>query len=121
MTTKHDAELAALKEELLVSGLEDAPMLVHAWWEAKGMLRHQKLSEALDLAEKAISELVDDGLIELLQKANIHHTSDEWIQLDGTNVEKLLREYSSWVPIDMQHLYFRLTDAGIAKAEQLGR
>jgi len=54
------------KRELLNDSTADARGVYEAWWYANKVFPHRPLSERLGMAERAIRELLAEGLIQLI-------------------------------------------------------
>jgi hypothetical protein len=98
------------KHEVLSTSTEDLTGVYEALWQANSFYPDRPLSERLAVAERAIHELLSEGLIELQVGTWKTASGDPPVSLE--EAEKLLKEWSTWAIPDGPTVFFIATESG---------
>ncbi len=108
-------EFATLKREVLILAEEDVSGVYQAWWAANRMFPDTSLSTRLRLAERALRELLSEGLIRLVRDDSDPDASE----VPPSEHEAVLREWAVWTWDDPAcRAFFETTAPG---TEAVGR
>lgn len=97
------------KRELLDHSNMDTCGVYEAWWTANAMFPHRPLSDRLGMAERAIRELLAEGLIRLVAD----QSNPEESVIAREQHDEVLRAWNTWV-VDAEgpKAYFWWTELG---------
>jgi hypothetical protein len=99
------------KRELLNDSTADTVGVYEAWWYANGIFPHRPLSERLGMAERAIRELLAEGLVRLVSDI----TNPEENVIPREDHDEILRRWDTWViGEDGIKAWFWCTELGLA-------
>jgi len=99
----------AYKRELLLNAFAFVNGVYEAWWRANALFPERALSERLAIAEQAIRELLDQGLIVLVRDDNDPKGSE----VLGSETEEVLKRWDTWaIGSDGIKVHFTTTNAG---------
>jgi hypothetical protein len=99
------------KRELLNDSTADAHGVYEAWWYANSIFPHRPLSERLGMAERAIRELLAEGLVRLVSDT----TNPEESVIPREDHDEILRRWDTWViGDDGIKAWFWWTELGVA-------
>jgi hypothetical protein len=99
----------AYKRELLLDAFAYVNGVYEAWWLANRLFPELALSERLAIAERAIRELLVQGLIVLIRDENDPQGSE----IPRSETEELLRHFDTWeVAYEGIKVHFTTTSTG---------
>lgn len=99
----------AYKRELLLSAFAYVNGVYEAWWLANRLFPEWALSERLAIAERAIRELLAEGLIILIRDEDDPQGSE----IPRSDTEEVLKRFDTWeVAYEGIKVHFTTTRAG---------
>jgi hypothetical protein len=99
----------AYKRELLLDAFAYVNGVYEAWWLANRLFPEWTLSERLAIAERAIRELLAQGLIVLIRDESDPRGSE----IPHSETEEILRRFDTWeVAYEGIKVHFTTTGAG---------
>lgn len=105
------------KRELLADATTDTFGVCEAWWTANTWYPDRPLSERLATSERAIRELLADGLIMLVR----NQSDPAGSQIPAEDYEDALRAWDTWVIGDQGvKVFFWATEAGTRLRRTVG-
>jgi hypothetical protein len=102
------------KRELLLAAADYVNGVYEAWWLANSMFPERVLSERLAVAERAIRELLAEGLIVLIEDEHDLQGSE----IPRSETDEALKRWDTWAVGSYGiKVYFTITKAGAAAAQ----
>jgi hypothetical protein len=104
-----ERDFGEFKWELLASGMEDIQGVYEAWWYANTWYPNRPLSERLNMAERALRELLAEGLIILIGSRD----DPEESEIPRARHDHVLRAWDTWtLGSPGIKASYRISDAG---------
>jgi hypothetical protein len=113
-----EREFGEFKRELLVA--EDRIGVFEAWYLSNSWYPHRPISDRLAIAERAVRELLAEGLARLCE-GSVEQDGDE---IPRAQHDQVLRANETWIVGDAITAHLEITDAGrraLDAADQTGR
>jgi hypothetical protein len=98
------------KIEVSDMGSDELAGVYEAWWLANSLYPGRLLSERLAIAERAIRELLGEGLIKLYVGTVKVATSEPPVAPEATG--KLLKDWATWTIPDGPTVFYLTTELG---------
>ena len=109
-----ERDFGEFKWEILANAAEDIQGVHEAWWQANTWYPNRPVSERIGMAERALRELLAEGLISLVTSQGGQQSEVARQQHDS-----VLRQYSAWVvSADSAHVSYILTQQGLARVQE---
>jgi hypothetical protein len=85
---------------------DDIPPVLHVWWRANTLYPELPASERLALAEQAMHQVLNDGLIVLIRNRTYPHNMGEEVPPD--EYDSVLKRWDTWcTPDEGVALYYK--------------
>jgi len=109
-----EPDFGEFKWEILACAAEDRHGVYEAWWQANTWYPNRPVSERMGMAERALRELLAEGLISLVTSQGGQQSEVAMEQHDP-----VLRQYSAWVVSpESAHVSYILTRRGMARVQE---
>ncbi len=109
-----ERDFGEFKWEVLARAAEDIQGVYEAWWQANTWYPNRPVSERIGMAERALRELLAQGLISLVTSQG-----GEQSEVAREQHDSVLRQYSAWVvSAGTAHVSYVLTQQGMAQVQE---
>jgi hypothetical protein len=108
-----ERDFGEFKWEVLAAASEEIQGVYEAWWQANTWYPNRPVSERIAMAERALRELLAEGLIALVSSV-----SGEEAAIPREEHDVVLRAYGTWVvTADLPRVSYVLTHEGLARVQ----